>query len=310
MQTLTIRRPDDWHVHLRDGDDAARRSRLHRAAVRAGDRHAQPRAAGDDASTAAAAYRDRIVAAAGAGFTPLMTCYLTDEADPDEIARGFERRRVDRRQALSGRRDDQQRQRRHRHPQHPSGARADAGDRHGAAASTARSPTRTSTCSTARRCSSTACSSRWSATFPALKIVLRAYHDRRGGRFRRATRRPNVAATVTPQHLHINRNALFAGGLAAARLLPAGRQARGAPARGAQGGDLGLAQILPRHRQRAARARAPRNRLRLRRHLQRAVRARKLCDGVRGGRRARPVRGLRLGAWRRASTACRSTRAR
>ena len=37
--------------------------------------------------------------------------------------------------------------------------------------------------------------------------------------------------------------------------------------------------------------------MRLRRHLQRAVRARKLCGGVRGGRRARPVRGLRVGAW-------------
>ena len=39
---------------------------------------------------AARAYRDRIIAAAGPGFTPLMTCYLTDDADPDEIARGFE----------------------------------------------------------------------------------------------------------------------------------------------------------------------------------------------------------------------------
>src|SRR5690348_6616686 len=38
----------------------------------------------------AAAYRDRIIAAAGPDFTPLMTCYLTDDADPDEIGRGFE----------------------------------------------------------------------------------------------------------------------------------------------------------------------------------------------------------------------------
>jgi dihydroorotase len=37
---------------------------------------------------AAAAYRDRIIAAAGANFTPLMTCYLTDETDPDEIEHG------------------------------------------------------------------------------------------------------------------------------------------------------------------------------------------------------------------------------
>src|SRR6476661_6810201 len=38
---------------------------------------------------AAAAYRERIIAASGPGFTPLMTCYLTDNASPDEIARGF-----------------------------------------------------------------------------------------------------------------------------------------------------------------------------------------------------------------------------
>ncbi len=38
---------------------------------------------------AAIAYRDRIIAAAGPGFTPLMTCYLTDDTSPDEIARGF-----------------------------------------------------------------------------------------------------------------------------------------------------------------------------------------------------------------------------
>src|SRR5436305_4949983 len=41
-------------------------------------------------AAAANAYRDRIIAAAGPGFTPLMTCYLTDQADPDEIASGFE----------------------------------------------------------------------------------------------------------------------------------------------------------------------------------------------------------------------------
>src|SRR3954454_22869226 len=39
---------------------------------------------------AASAYRERIVAGAGPGFTPLMTCYLTDDFSPDELARGFE----------------------------------------------------------------------------------------------------------------------------------------------------------------------------------------------------------------------------
>src|SRR3546814_7415068 len=43
-------------------------------------------------AAAAEAYRDRILAAlpAGHGFTPLMTCYLTDDADPQEVVRGFE----------------------------------------------------------------------------------------------------------------------------------------------------------------------------------------------------------------------------
>ena len=104
-------------------------------------------------------------------------------------------------------------------------------------------------------------------------------------------RGPNVAATITPQHLHHQPQRAVRRRPEAARLLPAGRQAREASAGGAQGGDFGLAQILPRHRQRAARARGQGKRLRLRRHLQRAVRARKLCDGVRGGGRARPVRG-------------------
>src|SRR3954468_23503502 len=39
---------------------------------------------------AASAYRERIIAAAGPGFTPLMTCYLTADTSPDELARGFE----------------------------------------------------------------------------------------------------------------------------------------------------------------------------------------------------------------------------
>jgi dihydroorotase len=73
-QTLSIRRPDDWHVHLRDGA-------MLRAVV--------PYTARQFAR--AEAYRARITAAlpAGAVFTPLMTAYLTDDADPAEIARGY-----------------------------------------------------------------------------------------------------------------------------------------------------------------------------------------------------------------------------
>ena len=88
MQTLTIRRPDDWHVHLRDGAMlgvvAPYTARQFARAI------VMPNLSPPVASIAAAsAYRTRIIAAAGPGFTPLMTCYLTDRSDPDEIARGF-----------------------------------------------------------------------------------------------------------------------------------------------------------------------------------------------------------------------------
>ena len=124
--------------------------------------------------------------------------------------------------------------------------------------------------------------------------MLRAHYDGGSGQFVEGIgsehRRDGHAATSDHQpQRDLRRRA------EAARLLPAGRQAREAPARGSQGRDFGLAQVLPRHRQRAARARGQGIGLRLRRHLQRAVRARKLCDRVRRGRRARPVRGLRLG---------------
>jgi dihydroorotase len=89
IETLTIRRPDDWHVHLRDGDMlktvAPYTARQFARAI------VMPNLAPPITTPEMAnAYRDRIVAAAGPGFTPLMTCYLTDSADPDEIARGFE----------------------------------------------------------------------------------------------------------------------------------------------------------------------------------------------------------------------------
>ena len=88
-QTLTIRRPDDWHVHLRDGDMlkavAPYTARQFARAI------VMPNLVPPiTTADAAISYRERIAAAAGAGFTPLMTCYLTDDADPDEIAGGFE----------------------------------------------------------------------------------------------------------------------------------------------------------------------------------------------------------------------------
>ena len=85
--TITIRRPDDWHVHLRDGEMLARVApftarQFARAII-------MPNLVPPVTSVAqAAAYRDRIIAVAGPGFTPLMTAYLTNEADPDALARG------------------------------------------------------------------------------------------------------------------------------------------------------------------------------------------------------------------------------
>jgi dihydroorotase len=88
LQSITIRRPDDWHVHLRDGE------MLDRVAPYTARQFARaiimPNLVPPVTSMAdAAAYRDRIVAVAGEGFTPLMTCYLTDNVDPDELVRGF-----------------------------------------------------------------------------------------------------------------------------------------------------------------------------------------------------------------------------
>ena len=52
----------------------------------------------------AIAYRERVMAALpeGSTFKPLMTCYLTDDTDPDDVERGFKDGRVHRREALSG----------------------------------------------------------------------------------------------------------------------------------------------------------------------------------------------------------------
>lgn len=88
---ITIRRPDDWHVHLRDdamlGAVAGYTARQFARAI------VMPNLTPPVMTAAAAeAYRARIMAAlpSGSDFTPLMTCYLTDDADAAEIARGYE----------------------------------------------------------------------------------------------------------------------------------------------------------------------------------------------------------------------------
>ncbi|MEM6909854.1 MAG: dihydroorotase [Pseudomonadota bacterium] len=86
---LTIQRPDDWHLHFRDGD--VMRGVVPYTARQFARAIVMPNLTPPVTTTARAVdYRDRILAAVpqGVGFTPLMTCYLTDTTDPDDLARG------------------------------------------------------------------------------------------------------------------------------------------------------------------------------------------------------------------------------
>ncbi|HUJ99187.1 MAG TPA: dihydroorotase [Stellaceae bacterium] len=87
--TITLRRPDDWHVHLRDG--ALLEAVLPFTARAFARAIIMPNLVPPVTTMAAAeAYRRRILAALppGLDFTPLMTAYLSDDSDPDEIERG------------------------------------------------------------------------------------------------------------------------------------------------------------------------------------------------------------------------------
>ncbi len=90
--SLTIREPDDWHLHLRD--DAMLTLAAGITARQFARAIVMPNLVPPVTTAAAAeAYRDRILAALPQGrrFTPLMTAYLTDEIDPGEIETGFEK---------------------------------------------------------------------------------------------------------------------------------------------------------------------------------------------------------------------------
>ena len=210
LQSLTIRRPDDWHVHLRDGDMLAKVApytarQFARAIV-------MPNLVPPVTSVeAAAAYRDRIVAAAGPDFTPLMTCYLTDDVDPDELARGYAEG-VWVAAKL-----------------YPAGATTNSASGvtdirniypalermqdmgmvfciHGEVTDPDVDIFDREAVFIERLLS------RLVDDFPALKIVLEHITTRQAAEFV-ADAPANVAATITPQHLHLNRNALFNGGL-------------------------------------------------------------------------------------------------
>jgi dihydroorotase len=91
MQTLTLKRPDDWHVHLRDG--AMLRTVLPYTARQFARAIIMPNLTPPVLTTDdAIQYRWRIMEALprGSGFTPLMTAYLSDHTDPSDLAHGFE----------------------------------------------------------------------------------------------------------------------------------------------------------------------------------------------------------------------------
>ena len=211
-QTLTIRRPDDWHVHLRDGallkgvaPHTARQ--FARAIVMPNLNPPMTDMAG------VAAYRARIVEAVGQGsdFTPLMTLYLTDDTDPDEVARGhaagvFVAAKLYPAHATTGSAHGVtdiariypvlERMAEIGMPLLIHGEVTDADvdifDRE--AVFIARTLTRLI------------------ADLPGLRVVFEHITTAEAADFVRDAG-PNVAATITPQHLHINRNAMLVGGI-------------------------------------------------------------------------------------------------
>ncbi|WP_226623770.1 dihydroorotase [Alloyangia pacifica] len=87
MTQITLRRPDDWHLHLRDGEmlaGIAPESARHFGRAIIMPNLVPPVVTGEDA----AAYRERILTALpeGSNFTPLMTLYLTETTDPADVA--------------------------------------------------------------------------------------------------------------------------------------------------------------------------------------------------------------------------------
>ncbi|MDJ1007225.1 MAG: dihydroorotase [Paracoccaceae bacterium] len=86
MDEITLRRPDDWHLHLRDGamlEGVLPATAAHFARAIVMPNLVPPVITAEDA----AAYRDRIIAALpeGAAFEPLMTLYLTEDTDPGDV---------------------------------------------------------------------------------------------------------------------------------------------------------------------------------------------------------------------------------
>jgi len=212
MQTLTITRPDDWHLHLRDG--AAMQAVLPDTACRFARAIVMPNLKPPVTTVAqAAAYRDRILAAVPAGlkFEPLMTLYLTDKLPAEEIdtakASGFV----------------------HAVKLYPAGAttNSDAGvtDLKHCRTTLARMETLGLPLLVHGEVTDPAIDifdreavfietvlQPLLKDFPALKVVLEHITTQDGAQFV-ASAGANVAATITAHHLLLNRNAIFTGGI-------------------------------------------------------------------------------------------------
>ncbi|MFM5895467.1 MAG: dihydroorotase [Novosphingobium sp.] len=212
IDSLTIARPDDWHVHLRD--DAVMQGVLAHTARQFARAIVMPNLSPPISSVVAAqAYRARIVAAlpAGSDFTPLLTCYLTDGIDPAELERGFAEGVFTAAKL---------------YPAH-----ATTGSAHGV---TDVANIRPALAAMERIGMPLLVHGEVTdpavdifdreavfidrvmagiiSDFPGLKVVFEHITTKDAVDFVLA-QGTNVAATITPQHLHINRNAMFAGGI-------------------------------------------------------------------------------------------------
>ncbi|MBU3649750.1 MAG: dihydroorotase [Limnohabitans sp.] len=211
MDTLTLTRPDDWHLHVRDG--AALQTVVPHTARQFGRAIIMPNLKPPVTTAAqAVAYRDRIRAAvpAGVDFEPLMTLYLTDNLSPDEIARAREAGVVALKLYPAGattnsdagvtdiRKTYPTLEAMQRHGLkllvhgEVTDAEIDLFDREAVFIDQQLIPLR--------------------RDFPALKIVMEHITTREAAQYV-AQADENLAATVTAHHLLYNRNALFTGGV-------------------------------------------------------------------------------------------------
>jgi dihydroorotase len=208
MDAITITRPDDWHLHLRDGSAMAHV--LPHSARQFARAIVMPNLKPPVTNTAMARdYRNRILAALpeGCGFQPLMTLYLTHVTTPQEIDHACDSGFI------------------HGVKLYPAGAttHAEAGVSHidhcypTLERMAERGLHGESTESgvdvferEARFIESTLLPLSWS--FPTLKLVFEHITTHEAVQFVKGAH-ANVAATITPQHLWYNRNALFDGGI-------------------------------------------------------------------------------------------------